>query len=82
MVIFPADFTIHDCFGYTVSFVSHTKCKSLFFIFSEEFNWTITIEYPDYFNCVWWDDHINNVNTHPRKIFPPSDIAFNIFSEA
>lgn len=77
MVIIPADFTIHDCFGYTASFVSHTKFNSLFFIFGEEFNWTIDIEYPHYFNCFWWDDLINNVkpiNICPRKIFPPSDV--------
>lgn len=82
MVIILADFTIHDWFGYTASFVSLTKFDTLFFSFREEFNWTIDIEFPDYFNCFGYDDHINNVksiNTRPREIFPPSDIVFNIF---
>lgn len=51
MVIILADFTIHDWFGSTASFISLTKFDTLFFSFREEFNWTIDIEFPDYFNC-------------------------------
>lgn len=83
MVIILADFTIHNCFGYTASFIPHTKFNTLFFSFREEFNWALYIDYPDHFNCFWWDDHINNVklSTHTHEeIFPSSDFVFNIFS--